>query len=116
MFVPPAAADGEEPANDAGGDEAGGDEAGADAPVAGPLVAVALCVGLGVAAGAAAFPSFRPRITKMPRATSPMTTTTNSSRCLPGESSMTGSATGADGGTGTRTAVRAAASTASGPA
>ena len=90
----------------------------AAAPVAAPLVAAALASGSGSGSrrGAAAFPSLRPRITKMPRATSAMTTTTNSSRCLPGESSMAGSATGADGGTATRTAVRAPASTASVPA
>src|SRR5580692_11507353 len=114
MFALPAVAGGVAPANDAGGDDAGAD-AGADAPAAAPLAAAAVRVGLGVGLtdGAAAFPSFRPRITKMPRATSPMTTTTNSRRCLPGESSMAGSATGADGGTATRTAVRAAGSTAS---
>src|SRR5580692_11081749 len=112
MFALPAVAGGVAPANDAGGDDAG-----ADAPSAVPLAAAAVRVGLGVGVGvgdgAAAFPSFRPRITKIPRATSPMTTTTNSRRCLPGESSTAGSATGADGGTATRTAVRAAGSTAS---
>jgi len=61
-------------------------------PVAAALAAGPLWVGVGVAAGVAAFWWFRPWITKMPRPTSAMTTTTNSSRCLPGESSMACSA------------------------
>src|ERR1700689_584105 len=101
MFAPPAVADGE-----AGADDAAADDAAAGVPAAAALAAAWLADGVGVAGGAAVFPWFRPRITKMPRPTSAMTTTTNSSRCLPGESSMAGSATGADGGTATRTADR----------
>src|ERR1700722_11760021 len=102
---------------EAAGGGAAGDDVAAGESVAAPLAAGALAGGVGVAGGAAVFPSLRPRITKMPRATSAMTTTTNSSRCLPGESSKAGSATGADGGRATTTAVRgpgAAASVAAG--
>src|ERR1700722_11908341 len=98
MLVAPPVAVGE-----AAGDDAAAGDAAAGDPVAPPPAAGALARGVGGAGGAAVFPSLRPRITKMPRATSAMTTTTNSSRSLPGESSMDGSATGADGGRATTT-------------
>src|SRR3984957_17654647 len=102
MLATPPVAGGEAAVGDVAGDDAAGGD-----PVADPLAAGALAVGagVGVAGGAAVFPSLRPRITKIPRPTSAMTTTTNSSRSLTGERSMAGSVTGADGGTVTRTAV-----------
>src|SRR6202044_2292483 len=105
MFVPPAVAGGVE----AVGDDAGADDAAVGDAVVAALVAASLADCVGVAAGVAVVPSFRPRITKMPRPTRTMTTTTNSSRCLPGVSSMAGSATGPYGGAPTATPGQRAA-------
>src|ERR1700678_2923034 len=87
MLAPPAVADGV-----ADGSVAGG-VAVADALALGALAlgALAVGVGVGVVADAAVVPWLRPSIRKKPRPTSTMTTTANSRRCWPGESSMASS-------------------------